>query len=604
MIRYSAVPWFLAFASTAVGQNSERAIDPTGTQIGVNPVTVDMPTITYANIVYHSLVSEYVSVSGEDMSWKQGDTQHITATVTNIDGSSTATITQTAPVAAPTNENGDVDIIITPELESAFRELASSARTSAGCAAGLKGRDLASCGLSDFIDSVLKSDGVIKSADNALSSKPLLKASDIAELISTLKAGGALINSKFAVGAGVGAVAVWWFTETGGGTDPASKPIIPVANANMDKQAGAGGTPTAGCPPSAPTGKEAPICPEPDCVGKDNICQEGEWKYCKCIDLIDPISQPLSEDLLNQQQAVLEAVLSASQPEDPKATCSPNTNPYIDPIGMDILFAQNLAAVFCKGDTSKEMKADLTNKDYTGVNSKRSLLNRRTPPPSSSAYEGYTLHYEYSPGKSECSMDCTTAMKSLISQCEGIDHTVMQPAGSMELSCGAKYSYDIKSPEKEEPAPTPTPAIGPDGKSEKTNSACRKDAVPDSPGFDREKAIAAFAKLCKNELKGDKNGCIQSKDDGLFIKAAFTSDRDGSCTAYPFSMVDDEYTYKDGFEDMCKWALQSAMDDCNPDTTTNKQGGSNRLNCIDYTVYGFDKGAGVPDNDQCAWARG
>ncbi|EKG11799.1 hypothetical protein MPH_11295 [Macrophomina phaseolina MS6] len=189
-------------------------------------------------------------------------------------------------------------------------------------------------------------------------------------------------------------------------------------------------TTTTGCPPNAPTGKNAPVCDDPDCVGKSNICSEGEgadgellqgeWKYCKCLDLMHPIFEPVSEDTLNQQQEVLAAIISEAptKPEEPKATCSPNANPYTDPIDMDIPFAHNLAAVFCKGDTSKEMKADLTNEDITSGSSKRSLLDKRTPPASSKSFPGYTFHFEYSPGEGDCSQDCTDAMKSLISKCE------------------------------------------------------------------------------------------------------------------------------------------------------------------------------------------
>ncbi|GME52554.1 hypothetical protein GTA08_BOTSDO07479 [Neofusicoccum parvum] len=584
---------------------TQRAIDPTGTQIGVNQVTVDVPTITYANVVYHSLVSEYMSVSGSDISWKQGDTQHITATVTNTDGGKTATITQTAPVAAATKENGDIDIIITPELLAEFKELADSARTAAGCASGLQGRELASCGLSNFIEGIMKADGVIKSADDALSSRPLIKPSDIAKLVSMLKAGGNLVKPKFAAGAGVGAVAVWWYSQSAAGTNDEPLNVIPVLSANANDS---GSPTTTGCPPSAPTGKEAPICEEPNCVGEEaNICTTGEWKDCKCINIMHPVYEDLNKDTLDKQQEVISAMVvpTSTKPAEPKATCSPNSNPYVDPIAMDIPFAKNLAGVFCKGDTSKAMKADLTNKDIS-TNNKRSLLEERTPPPTSSGFEGYKFHFEYTPGEGKCQKDCNDAMGALISGCQGIDSHVMQPAGTMTLDCGAKYSYSISSPPKPTTAaPEPT---GPDGRSKKENKACRADKVPSSPQFKRDDAIKAINDLCKNELKGNKNGCIQSKGSGstpIFVKAAFTSDRGGSCAAYPFSMVDDEYSYKDEFEAMCKWALQSAVDDCDIGTTKDnmKLGGSNRANCIEYTIYAYKKDDGVPTGDRCAWDR-
>lgn len=49
----------------------------------------------------------------------------------------------------------------------------------------------------------------------------------------------------------------------------------------------------------------------------------------------------------------------------------------------------------------------------------------------------------------------------------------------------------------------------PDGKSTLSNKSCHVDSTPDGPTMPPDKAINAIKKLCKKELKGDRNPCIQ-----------------------------------------------------------------------------------------------
>lgn len=157
----------------------------------------------------------------------------------------------------------------------------------------------------------------------------------------------------------------------------------------------------------------------------------------------------------------------------------------------------------------------------------------------------------------------------------GVDSHGMQPEGNIKIDCGAKYSYKITVPQNQQPPasnpPQPTPNVGPDGHSTLSKKACRVDKVHDSPTFQRKIGSDTIAGLCKNPLKADKNGCIQTlhqpeyigNGDGMiFAQAWFTDDRQGPCQALPFNVQDNSYTYKDSFEAMCRWALQSAMDDC------------------------------------------
>lgn len=130
-----------------------------------------------------------------------------------------------------------------------------------------------------------------------------------------------------------------------------------------------------------------------------------------------PIFEPSDKGQLEIQQQIIKAMIDqATKPPEPSAQCFPNNNPYTNPIGVDTSFVQGLAQVFCKGDLTKPLTADLTNKNLA-TRMVRSPLEPRTPPPSSKSYEGYTFHFEYSPGQGQCQMNCVDAYKALTAKC-------------------------------------------------------------------------------------------------------------------------------------------------------------------------------------------
>lgn len=141
--------------------------------------------------------------------------------------------------------------------------------------------------------------------------------------------------------------------------------------------------------------------------------------------------------------------------------------------------------------------------------------------------------------------------------------------GKAAVGCPATSTMPPSSAAPAPPAaPSPT---GPDGRSTLSESKCQKDSDPNSVAFHRPDAVGAIATLCKNPLLGKKHGCIQTLNqpeylgdaNGLiFAKANVTNDRSGPCSALPFDVTTDKYTYADTFEAMCNWALLSAMDNC------------------------------------------
>lgn len=77
-------------------------------------------------------------------------------------------------------------------------------------------------------------------------------------------------------------------------------------------------------------------------------------------------------------------------------------------------------------------------------------------------------------------------------------------------------------------------------------------------------AIAAIEKLCQTPPTGNKDGCIQLADKGVFAQAWMqgSPSPDSQCQAWPFSMVDYSYGYGRWFPKICTWALTAAMDNC------------------------------------------
>lgn len=103
----------------------------------------------------------------------------------------------------------------------------------------------------------------------------------------------------------------------------------------------------------------------------------------------------------------------------------------------------------------------------------------------------------------------------------------------------------------------------------------------------------------------------------MFVKAAYNTTGPGCGGAPPF--IGNDYVHADISEKMCKWALLSAMDNCewksyiftddremastdnslgDQAITPMKYGGSTTLDCVKYTIHGYNQKDGLP-KDQC-----
>jgi hypothetical protein len=143
----------------------------------------------------------------------------------------------------------------------------------------------------------------------------------------------------------------------------------------------------------------------------------------------------------------------------------PPWNPAPDPSCSEKLtpvtyrFFNKLFPVFCdevNKDSKEGLVKDLSNADFP--KRKRSYpapmedLRERTPPPSSSDYDGYTFHFDWSGGEGGCRSNCFDSYSAISGAC---GYQVMPDEGSLDVGCGT-FAYSIKVPPKPTPTESPT----------------------------------------------------------------------------------------------------------------------------------------------------
>lgn len=519
---------------------------------------------------------------GKDGKWTAKG-EDITRTFTNSEGSTT---TEAVAVATSSDDDKDINILLSQKLASKFKDLVTAANTA--CTKNRRRAVPASaCVRPNFINRVMREgEGVIRQADSVLAkNRPLISAGDISKIVATLKAGGAAVNAKLAAGAGVGALAIWFYELVEHARSANVPNAFAIPKPDDDKPS------ESGCPKDAPKGADAPVCEEGDCDGnaKGKVCTNGKYKGCKCNPLLNAIFDPADKKNLDLQQKILGDL--ENMQTKPETECSPNKNPYDNPINADVSFVKSLSESFCKTvnkDPKKEHSATLTNKDL----SKRTL-EQRTPPPSKKAYEGYKFEFKYTPGKQECGEKCEEAFKRLTAACMGVDSHVMQPKGTGTMECGAKYSYNINYPPGS--APEKPKVKAPDGTTFQ-DVQCISDKFSKSQTFTRDHAKEVIKEVCKK--KPDRfsvyGQTASIKKDGVEVYAKVwywwgEQDKDdGKCDQHVFKKKWGRYTLDEKYWEPCEWYLTNAMDQCETNTQREKRGGIIKSSsCMKWAILSF-----------------
>ncbi|KAL8691062.1 MAG: hypothetical protein Q9218_003624 [Villophora microphyllina] len=284
----------------AVTNLALAAINPTASgQIGINVVDDFGPATQYAN-------SKWIGV---DQGYLTQDTftQTVTQTVDNKPTTATTAVqvaVATATTAADGYDVGDVSVVLSEELVSKLKDLATTA-----CGGGAKIKSRQSCSLSgagSFVEAAAGPGGPMN--DVLLNGFPkiTIAAGDVARALQAMVAAGKIAASAVPVAT----LAALWLSVY---IEQGAKQTLRIPKTDI----GTGTdepSPTSSSTP-CPTGVNAPLCDDQaNCKGVANVCTDGKYKTCNCIDQFDIDGHDIDQAQLKDQQALLASVAALPAP--------------------------------------------------------------------------------------------------------------------------------------------------------------------------------------------------------------------------------------------------------------------------------------------------
>lgn len=251
-------------------------------------------------------------------------------------------------------------------------------------------------------------------------------------------------------------------------------------------------------------------------------------------------------------------------------------------------------------DPDKSLKKDLTNADYPkrrkrSLLEREALLDKRTPPPSSSDYDGYTFSFDWTGAKGGCRYDCSDAYRQIEGACSD---RVMLTEGSLNVDCGS-YHYSIASPS---PTPTTTSTPPPVGTTLAATAPTKPKACYQNQNvchYNDVKPSNAHSKsdtFCddhasQNGFNGPGWPAIQDASNPFFDNVSYN----WKVLWKPDCVVEGHETLNVGQpipEFSCKDAMRMVFDQCN----NGGRGGRVEVGCLEY--YYHNTGGG-DDNWNC-----
>ncbi|KAF2416959.1 hypothetical protein EJ08DRAFT_739498 [Tothia fuscella] len=340
----------VVFTATSLAQAGPqiKAINPTTAgQIGINTVSVPVPTGLIANIGKNT--KYLTNLGGSRTSWiGQGPSfiEVATSTTVTVGGAPRPTTLKNLLLKVDEDSDGTLNILTSPILTT---ELENLAKGISGCAgAKSRRRQAAMCGFSEFMNRVASSSRIsLEGITEALpSAKPLISASDLAKLLS--------ISRSTATSYGLHAAAISGAT--------AMAPVIisylwlawnnclPVIKVALDLQGGGSKTEPENeikCP-TIPY-----ICEDSDCQGvhsKKKCKIQNHKRGCECmfaarphVDTVDYAwLQAVNEDLMTPVSSGMDT------------TCD---TPHM--MAVETKMWLGLVQNFCKSDINKNQSQSL-----------------------------------------------------------------------------------------------------------------------------------------------------------------------------------------------------------------------------------------------------
>ncbi|EKG15482.1 hypothetical protein MPH_07294 [Macrophomina phaseolina MS6] len=331
------------------------------------------------------------------------------------------------------------------------------------------------------------------------------------------------------------------------------------------------------CPKGAPSGINAPLCER--CEGSErNICTSGRWRGCMCLGRITPWYYPGGRDLWNQQQKVLDGLLSDKGESGP--VCDDKSR-----LNLERGLYKGLVSSFCKDyDLSEDKSTDLTNNDGGDGNW--------------NGYAGFKFHFEWKKNDGQCSNSCEDVFNKFTGM-SSYSHTFTS-AGSFDAGCGTA-SFKFTTAEQED-APAAVPAryvdLG------LLTCGTRKDQG--NPTYfttldSMDDAIDRFCDYAAQKARIFSSGNI-SGDDGVVdlhynnkvtdpIYVALKWRDAKNCPVLDFK------NDRENAKKICKARLQNAVNLC--DTAANgkywwKQGGAFFRDCVEWKIVRDEWRTGSP----------
>lgn len=279
--------------------------------------------------------SKYYQQEGSYTKWIGVNTELLTDLVVTktVDGSLTTQTTSgpAAVVTATQAENGievgDISVALTPKVANVLDSLAAEAIQACGLS-----RKRACDARQVYAQSVQREMAAGGRLEFDFDFLPTITAPDVAAVLQAVTGVRGRALGFF--------VLLFILAEESPSKKIPGAVVIPHEVARPATPTSNTSTTTSGCPTNAPTGKDAPPCPDEDCQGQNDAprdvkptCTTGQWKHCECNRVGKSFVHPANNKLYNGktwfeiQQDFLQQLMGFVPDQEKEIECIPGSNP-------------------------------------------------------------------------------------------------------------------------------------------------------------------------------------------------------------------------------------------------------------------------------------
>ncbi|KAL8969280.1 MAG: hypothetical protein Q9197_004421 [Variospora fuerteventurae] len=423
---------------TALSQLAYSAVEPTSS----GPIAINVVSIFgRPDPIYPTKVRDFTLYMNEKILLTDTFTQTYTETVEDrpvIQVTPVRIVVATATAAAHGYQVGDVSVLLSDELVA---DLESLAVTACGGAAKLKSRQTCSpLGAGSFVEAAAGPGGPMNDVFLNGLPKITVTAGDVARALEVMVAAGKITAEAIPV-ATLAALWLSIYIEEG------AKQTLRLPKANT----GSGSVTQPPSPTSSssacPTGANAPLCADQGrCKGVENVCSQGKYKKCDCINQFDILIHPIDEGQLKEQQAFLASVAALPLPtKTQEAWCVWNANPRATPTAW--CECANFSSTFAVATGSATAGARVC--PYTTAPGDTITVKTTKGGATSTSVAPTEPQPTFSAGEPFCyrgdapAADITTMREGVEKFCKDIKNDLIQTGFSTGPICSVKLAKDI-----------------------------------------------------------------------------------------------------------------------------------------------------------------